>query len=332
MKAGAIALDILSRNPEHPGAVHYAIHAFDDPAHAPLGLHAAQIYSRIAPDAPHAQHMTTHIFLALGMWDDVIAQNTVASGPARDQWRPGHYTSWLGYGLLQAGRHDEAARHLDVMWRNLRPAPVPVGYMMLMRAAYLLDTERWGDPAGAWDMPATTWTAAMAADAFARAYAALRSGNAGTHEEWRERLARLAEGSADEVTAVLTLLLEAAEAHAAGADDRAIGLLREAAAREEKLPVEFGPPVIVKPSFELLGEVLLAAGRAEEAVAAFRRSLELAPKRWLSLRGLAQAAEKAGDRDTAERARADWRAIWHAADVAMTRPPAPAPNAPPSAP
>ena len=118
MRAGAIAEDVFRRNDDHPGAAHFIIHAFDDPIHAPLGLYAARRYSVIAPGASHAQHMTTHIFLALGMWDDVARQNEVAAGPARDHWRPGHYTHWLGYAYLQQGRREEAARLVGVLASN----------------------------------------------------------------------------------------------------------------------------------------------------------------------------------------------------------------------
>ena len=75
MEAGAIALAAFDENPDHPGAAHYAIHSFDDPTHAILAMEAARAYSVIAPDAAHAQHMTTHIFLARGLWDDVVKQN-----------------------------------------------------------------------------------------------------------------------------------------------------------------------------------------------------------------------------------------------------------------
>src|SRR5215212_3945517 len=112
MRAGAIAEEVLRRKPDHPGAAHFVIHAFDDPIHAPLGLWAARAYSKIAPQAPHAQHMTTHIFLAMGMWDEVVSQNVIASGPNRHDWHAGHYTMWLGYGLLQQGRFADARTHL----------------------------------------------------------------------------------------------------------------------------------------------------------------------------------------------------------------------------
>ena len=111
MRAGAIAQTVLRNNPQHPGAAHMIIHAFDDPTHAPLGLYAARAYSQIAPAASHAQHMTTHIFLALGMWSDVVSQNMIAAGPDTARWRAGHYTTWLHYAYLQQGKY-EAARAL----------------------------------------------------------------------------------------------------------------------------------------------------------------------------------------------------------------------------
>ncbi|MEO6209475.1 MAG: hypothetical protein ABIQ10_05035 [Gemmatimonadaceae bacterium] len=83
LKTYAIARRVFLAHPNHPGAAHYVIHAVDDPAHASLGLAAARAYSRIAPDASHAQHMTSHIFIALGMWDDVIAANVRAQQPPK---------------------------------------------------------------------------------------------------------------------------------------------------------------------------------------------------------------------------------------------------------
>ncbi|MEA3244590.1 MAG: hypothetical protein U9Q74_00390 [Gemmatimonadota bacterium] len=129
MQAGALAEEVLRHNPDHPGAAHFVIHAFDDPAHAPLGLWAARRYSAIAPGAPHAQHMTSHIFLAVGLWDDVIAANIrAAASQQRDLARAGqplrkcgHYNEWLHYGLLQAGRYREARAALDACAGNQNP-------------------------------------------------------------------------------------------------------------------------------------------------------------------------------------------------------------------
>ena len=111
MRAGSIAAPVFARNPDHPGAAHYVIHSFDDPEHAVLGLPAARAYSRIAPGAAHAQHMTTHIFLALGMWTESNAQNRIALDAVKGV--SGHYGEWLVYGLVQQGRFREANALLD---------------------------------------------------------------------------------------------------------------------------------------------------------------------------------------------------------------------------
>src|SRR6059058_4485928 len=121
LRAAAIVDTVFRENPNHPGAAHLLIHSYDDPIHAPLGLAAARAYSKIAPDAAHAQHMTTHIFLALGMWDEVVAQNVVAVRQTAAV--PGHYTEWLGYGYLQAGRFGESRSVLDSVRAHMRPAP-----------------------------------------------------------------------------------------------------------------------------------------------------------------------------------------------------------------
>jgi NADP-dependent 3-hydroxy acid dehydrogenase YdfG len=110
VRAASIAAKVMREHPQHPGALHYVIHAYDDPAHAKLGLDAARRYSKVAPTAAHAQHMTSHIFIALGMWDDVVAANEVAirtvetargavTGPPC-----GHPALWLHYAYLQQGR------------------------------------------------------------------------------------------------------------------------------------------------------------------------------------------------------------------------------------
>ena len=120
LAAARIAQSVFLRNPDHPGAAHYWIHGMDDPEHAAGALEAARNLSQIAPAAPHAQHMTSHIFMALGMWDDVVAANeraekvTEAQLAERGQpaFRCGHYSEWLQYGYFQQGRPDDALRVL----------------------------------------------------------------------------------------------------------------------------------------------------------------------------------------------------------------------------
>ncbi|HVZ48539.1 MAG TPA: hypothetical protein VG916_07130, partial [Gemmatimonadaceae bacterium] len=149
MHAGALAEGVLRHNPDHPGAAHFTIHAFDDPAHAPLGLWAARLYSGIAPGAPHAQHMTSHIFLAVGLWDDLIAAN-VRAASAQQAMRAragqprrgcGHYNEWLEYGYLQAGAYARARAVLAACAANQNPDSTVdniEGYAG-MRAALIVD-------------------------------------------------------------------------------------------------------------------------------------------------------------------------------------------------
>ena len=148
VRAAAVAQQVFERNPDHPGAAHYLIHSFDDPTHAPLGLKAARAYSRIAPDAAHAQHMTSHIFVALGMWDDVVAANEQAMRVTERQMGRSpvgcrHYNEWLEYGYLQQGRLKDAARLLEECRADVERQRGAAGSLERMRAMYLADTTDW---------------------------------------------------------------------------------------------------------------------------------------------------------------------------------------------
>ncbi|MGD8866528.1 MAG: hypothetical protein PVI01_02845 [Gemmatimonadales bacterium] len=318
MKAAAVAQQVFRANPDHPGAVHYLIHSFDDPVHAPLGLPAARAYSKIAPAAPHAQHMTTHIFVALGMWDEVVSQNEIATG---DHWLPGHYTYWLAYGLLQQGRHSEALALLEKIAGNMR-ADAPDGrrgYLASMRAQHLVNTESWESPTARWELDLAGLSGgSRARDAFATGFAALRSGDRSGAESALASLAVIEkeprEWGSETVPRILESELRAALAMANGDAERATGLMEAATAMEDAMPFEFGPPVVVKPSHELFGEILLELDRPAKAQAEFQRALQLAPKRALSLLGLARAAKAAGDAATAQRAYETLSEVWQRAD------------------
>jgi len=328
MRAGAIAQEIYRKNPEHPGALHYTIHAFDDPVHAPLGLRAAREYSVIAAGADHAQHMTTHIFLALGMWDETVAQNIVAAGPDSARWRPGHYTAWMDYGLLQQGKYRDARRHLELMRGNL---PVPPrratqAYMLGMRAHYLANTEAWDDGVADWPLDTTVAPVGpKAMDAYAVGVANLRRGRQAAARAALARLEQYAArgdgdtdyGAAAVLPGILLLHLRAEFALAERKPDEALGHLREAAARTDTLPAEFGPPDIVKPVHERMGEILLGLGRVAEAQQEFTHALALAPGRSRSLWGLGQAALEAGDTAVAEQAFAQLRKNWKQGDSSL---------------
>jgi hypothetical protein len=152
MQAGAIALDVYKQNPNHPGAAHYIIHAFDDPEHAILALPAARRYAEIAPDAHHARHMPSHIFIQLGMWAEAAASNE-SSWATSDAWvkrknysierRDYHSLSWLEYVYLQQGRAREAEAQLAVMQKSIADLGAPIRGYPYMAAAFIAETERW---------------------------------------------------------------------------------------------------------------------------------------------------------------------------------------------
>ncbi len=317
MRAAALADEVFQSNPDHPGAAHYVIHAFDDPIHAPLGLRAARAYSGIAPDAAHAQHMTTHIFLALGLWDDVVSQNNVAVRATA--WVPGHYSHWLVYGEIQRGRWTEARRILETVRGNIQPdRQRQRTELVFMRGHYLLATDDWSGPVPRWTWEIPAGSLAAAVDAFTRGYGAWRAGDrAGIARALTELGAAAGDPIQRRKHAVFEHQLRALARLEAGATEEAVQLVREAAAREDSLPMEFGPPDVVKPSHELLGEVLLRAGRAAEARRAFSRALELAPGRSLALAGLVRAAAAAGDIEVARAAFARLESNYRQADPAV---------------
>ncbi len=312
MRAAAVVEEVFDENPHHPGAVHYLIHSYDDPIHAPLGLRAATIYSKIAPAAAHAQHMTSHIFLALGMWDDVVAANEVAS--AQIDGRLGHYTSWLEYGYLQQGRYDEVLERVREAQRQATKSGTARlrRYFANLWAVYMMDTRRWNGVVARMPVDTTGVGSAAARVAFVRGVVALESGDrSGVQNALRHLL-----GYAPESTGgILHKELEALTALSDGRTGDALASVAEATARQDALPLEFGPPVVLKPSHELFGDILLELNRLAEAQREFERSLALTPKRALALLGLARSAANAGDAETSQRAYAELRAVWHRADA-----------------
>ncbi len=331
MRAAAVADRVFEANPRHPGAAHYLIHAFDDPIHAPLGLPAARAYAQIAPAAAHALHMPSHIFVALGMWDDAVAMNEASWKAAYERVerkglplddRNYHALWWLHYGLLQQGRYAEARRILGVMEADAAASGSRRTryHLARMRAAHLVETRRWDGDAAALAVDLTGLDpATVAAHHLADGMRAVATGDLAAARAAREAIRAVEDGPAAgqgrEKAAIMGLELEALIRHAEGQTEAALAMLAEAAEREAALPYEYGPPDIVKPSHELYGELLLAAGRPAEARARFEEALERAPRRALSLLGLARAAEAAGDAEAARTALADLDAVWHRADA-----------------
>ena len=313
MMAASVAQPVFEANPDHPGAAHMLIHSFDDPVHAPLGLPAAIAYSRIAPGAAHAQHMTSHIFVARGMWDDVIRANEVARDVQNARLAElgrrdavcGHFTSWLEYGYLQQGRFDDAAAVLaDCAARiDVEPDPGEMGYYGSMMLMYAVDTEDWASVDGF--RRDVTGRAAVAL-VWLDGYRAVRTGDEAAA---REALAAMPR-SDDDAARALRMELEGLIELRWGSTDDAIATLTEAADLEASLPYAFGPPGIALPTREALGDALLAAGRPADALRAYGTQLARTPRRARALMGLAAAAEAEGDPRRAAEIRAGLSGAW----------------------
>ena len=297
VRAGAIAQRLAIANPNHPGAPHYMIHAFDDPLHAPLSLDAAYRFSEIAPAVSHARHMPTHIFIQLGMWDLVSRNNQSAYDAAKGLWVPGddmgdaiHALDWGQYGDLQLGDYAKAQRWIDRMevmandggfWgrRERGPAGSPraVSTLALAKARYIVETEEWVvQPVSAESSSNELLATALSAyhlddtEALAQAEAALAGRPGGANE------IMYLEASA---------LLHASMGHA----DVATGLMDRAQAADEALPPPRGAASPIKPVHELYGELLMDLGRPTEAVGKFEASLLRMPNRPRSLLGVGRA-------------------------------------------
>jgi tetratricopeptide (TPR) repeat protein len=310
MQAAAIAEDIFQRNPKHPGAAHFIIHSFDDPDHAILALPAARAYAKIAPSAAHALHMPSHIFVQLGLWDDVIASNTVAYKAAVDlaeaknlpRGREDFHTlSWLQYGYLQEGKFAEAEKTLAtakaVADKDKSPG-VSNGYAS-MKARQVVESTKWEKM----ELPATPVNDGgapgydgNAAYVFAAGLSAAKTGDLATANIALDRLKAMrtqAESGSNAYRAKPFAIMEkeVGAAVAAAKKDNAAAeqLLKEAVAIEVTLDASSGPVEPIKPSFEMYGELLLEQGRLKDAAAQFEQSLTRTPNRRLSVQGLQRA-------------------------------------------
>ncbi len=318
MKAAAVAEEIFAKNPLHPGAAHYLIHSYDDPIHAPLGMRAARVYASIAPAAEHALHMPSHIFFALGKWPEAISSNidswaaAEARVKARNQpveRRGYHALLWLHYAYLQQGQLKKAAELLDVIRADVAvtDAERTRNHHVLMRAHHLFNSEAWRTLPASPDLEGLP-EGIRATEHFTTGFAAARRGDAEVAERALVALQALVLENQQEIQ-IQALELEALLLLAAGEPETAVAMFQEAVAFEEGLPFGFGPPSPPKPSHELLGEALLFLDRPGEAQEAFERALERAPRRALSLRGLAESARRSGDVRTAQLATAALREI-----------------------
>jgi tetratricopeptide (TPR) repeat protein len=336
MKSAALMEEVFERHPQHPGGAHYLIHSVDDAAHAPLGLRAANAYAKIAPDSSHAQHMTSHIYLALGMWKETVEANEASIRVGARGLRAAninrpfpaclHPRTWLAYGYLQQGRINNARHQLDLCADELRTrAHTPsdadqldydnssAGTFFEMRARQLIDSGEWTGAVAQLNLSTSNLPLAEYVRDFTDAYGAIRFGKL---DAARTRLAKFEQSKERLASAMKEFSLP--ETHPAYRVpevelDELLGLLwlkegkaaegltkiEAAALGERSLPEDFGPPSLHKPANELLGEVLLERKEPQKARAAFGQAQEIAPGRVQSLRGLAQCAALLSDSELA---------------------------------
>jgi tetratricopeptide (TPR) repeat protein len=320
-------LDPLFRaQPEHPGLAHYTIHAYDAPPIARHGLDAARRYAGIAPSAPHALHMPSHIFTRLGYWDESIQTNRRSAAAEPDSNAAVHPMDYMVYAYLQQGRDAEARRVVDRAVQNAdRFYGGALGYnFAAMPARYALERGRW-DEAASLRVPVGAAPQVQAITRFARAVGAARAGRAADARAEAAVLAALADSLTARrdaywatIVGAQRLAAEAWVARAAGDDARAVRLAREAAELEEtveKHPVTPGP---LLPARELEGDLLLELGRAAEAGRSYEMTLQREPNRARALFGVARAAERAGDAATARRHYEHLLQVMRAADADRT--------------
>jgi tetratricopeptide (TPR) repeat protein len=341
MRAGAIAMDVFKRNPKHPGAVHYIIHSFDDPVHAPLALDAAKVYAEIVPAVSHAVHMPTHIFIQHGMWNEVAHQNVRAFNVGRDLWQPGdspgdmaHSGDWGQYGFLQLGDYAGARDRMTALQEMAAKSKAPRGasVVALAKARYIIETQDWKVEPVADNASTETL--------LANGMSAVHTGDLATAEKMLAALATRAGGPAaaaanphadhgaapapapttaategNKSARIMHHELAALIKLKSGQKDEAVALLKDAVRIEEGMRPPNGAADPVKPSHELLGEVLLETGQAAEAAAAFDACLLRMPNRARSLMGAARAYAAAGQRNLAEARYQTLMSFWKGPSV-----------------
>ncbi len=329
-KGAKIALGILAENPEHPGALHYTIHSYDDPRHAALALEAANAYAKVAPDASHALHMPSHIYVAMGMWDRVVASNIDSyqaslnrmerKGLGNDD-RGYHAYHWLQYGYLQQDNKDEARKMaLDMQqYMEETPSARARAHMVFLKGTYLTETGDWGSEIA--DIPVEisdlnisvrsqyqflegmkaytakdtvqmdSIIAIMEADIKRETYVQEFSS-----ASLCSNVTRAEAAPSDIVTSkARQQQLMALREDLAGRGDRAEEHLLKSIELQESVSYSYGPPSIQKPTRELYADWLVDRGRYKEAEAQYTLAEKAGPKRRLIQEGIENLRPFLGD-------------------------------------
>jgi tetratricopeptide (TPR) repeat protein len=318
-RAAEILLSVYERNPDHPGAMHYLVHANDVPGRERESLEITRKYETVAPHNPHALHMPTHIHTRLGDWNGVIRGNLLAAEAALEHpagargefvWDEfPHAIEYLVYAYLQKGADGEAAGQLKRLRATgrLEPTFKTAFHLASTQARYALERRAWNEAVSLVPRePATLdWDVFTWPEAIARFARGLGAAHLGKVDEARATVARLEEleGTARKAgedlfarnIRVLLLELSAWIAHAERQKESSVALMREAADLEVATPKHAVTPGPTLPAHELLGDLLMEQKQPAEALAAYKRSMELYPRRFNSLLGAARAARALGD-------------------------------------
>lgn len=318
VQAGAILEPLFVRIPRHPGIAHYIIHAYDVPPLASKALPAARVYADIAPAVPHALHMPSHTFTRVGMWQQSVATNMRSAEAAERGNEPGavlHALDYMTYAYLQMAMDSQAAASLDRLRAVIDATSDPAVAAMLagsfpavsMPARYALDREQWADAASL-PTPAVPMAPYVEAiNRFARALGAARSGRLDAVPSELARLDVLQRKTLDMKDAywagIIDIQRRSATAwhlFAQGKHDDAVAMMRAAADAEDATEKSVVTPGPLAPAREMLGFMLLEAGKPVDALVAFDAAIAKEPNRFLALYGAGRAAEQAKQRERAK--------------------------------
>jgi len=310
LKAAAILEVQFKKHPDHPGVAHYLIHSYDFPSIAGQGMAAAKVYAQIAPSAPHALHMPSHIFTRVGAWKESAATNERSAAAAKETREPNdglHAMDYAVYAYLQLGQDEDARRVLKEARevRDFSPTIRSGPYALAaMPARIALERGAW-DEAAKLEPQESAFPYTRSQTLYARALGKARGGNPAAAEPEVQELGKIVDGlkSKDAYWAteveVQHLTCAGWVEFAGGNRDKGLAMMRAAADMEDANEKSSLTPARMLPARELLGDMLLAAGKPAEALAEYERSQIREPNRYRSLYGAGQAAAQSGDREKA---------------------------------
>lgn len=333
-----IANKIIKDNAKHPGASHYLIHSYDDPNHASLALEVANSYSKVAPDASHALHMSSHIYVALGMWDRVIASNIDSYQASLNRMeakeldndaRGYHAYHWLEYGYLQKGQIEDAEKMVFDMqtYCNDKPSVRARVHLMFLKGTFLMETNLWGNPVADLKVDVSNLNIAVRSqNYFINGMLAHKNNNTTTldsiidtmdSEINKESLlvdnlksgfavcASASRNTPDQTdiseSIIMKTQLMALKVWMNKDFVEAEKRLKESVSLQNQLSYSYGPPFIQKPTKELYAEFLIEQNQPEEAILMYESSLKKGTKRLAILKGIKKSALMLNDKSLVEK-------------------------------